>query len=130
MATWTDVRRLALALPETTERLTRELRHWYVSDKLFVWERPLRKKDLDELGDAAPRGAVLGVRVDDLDAKDALLAADPRRLFTTAHFDGYPAILVRLEEIARVDLKRLIVDAWLARAPRAVAKRFVERGGR
>ena len=68
MATWDDVRRIALALPETGERLSRGLRQWRVKDKLFVWERPLRRADLEALGDAAPEGPVLGARVEHLGA--------------------------------------------------------------
>ena len=74
MATWDDVRRLALALPETEERVSREHRQWRVKDKLFVWERPLRRSDLAALGDGAPDGPILGARVEHLVAKEALLA--------------------------------------------------------
>ena len=68
MATWDDVRRLALALPETDERRSRDLLQWRVKDKLFVWERPLRGSDLEALGDRAPDGVLVraaGVRVGD-----------------------------------------------------------------
>ncbi len=128
MIRWTDVRRLAVGLPETTECVSRDLRQWRVKDKLFVWERPLRRKEVEELGAAAPRGPILGAFVDDLGAKEALLAEHPRVFFTTAHFGGYPAILVRLDRIALARLKEVIVDAWLARAPRLLTKRYVERG--
>lgn len=117
MATWTDVRRLALALPGTTERLALGLRQWRVRDKLFVWERPLRKKDLEELGSRAPNGPVLGARTDGLDAKEALLASAPRVFFTTSHFDGYPAVLVELNRIGGPKLKALVQHAWTAQAP-------------
>ena len=98
MATW-DVRRIALALPETSERLSRDLRQWLVRDKGFVWERPLRRADVRTLGDDAPGGPILGARVEHLGAKDALLADDPGVFVTTPHFDGYPAILVRLDQV-------------------------------
>ena len=124
MATWDDVRRLALALPETTRALARQ-RRWRVKDKLFVWERPLRKSDLEALGDAAPDGPILGARVEHLVAKEALLADDPSVYFTTPHFDGYPAVLVRLEEIGLEDLEELVVEAWLARAPKRLAKEYL-----
>lgn len=126
MATWDDVRRLALALPETDERLSRGNIQWRVREKLFVWERPLRKSDLSALGDAAPDGPILGARVEHLGAKEALLADDPAVFLTTPHFDGYPAILVRLERIAVGELEELVVDAWLARAPRRLADDFVK----
>ena len=126
MATWADVARLALALPETSESLSRGLRHWNVKDKGFVWERPLRRADLEALGDQAPDGPILGARVEHLVAKEALLADDPSIYFTTPHFDGYPAILVRLDRIGLDDLHELIVEAWLARAPARLAKTYVD----
>src|SRR4051812_9276392 len=129
MATWDDVRRIALRLPETSERLSRDLRQWRVKDKLFVWERPLRKSDLKALGDAAPDGPILGARVEHLGAKEALLANDQGVFFTTPHFEGYPAILVKLDEIAVEDLDEVIVEAWLARAPPKLVKAYLEERG-
>ena len=127
MASWEDVRRFALALPETSERLRNQrLAFWEVRGKGFVWERPLRPADLHALGDAAPSGPILGVRVEHLGAKAALLADDPSVFFTTPHFDGYPAVLVRLEQIALDELRELIVEAWLARAPKRIARAYLE----
>jgi hypothetical protein len=126
VSTWDDVRRIALDLPETSEGLTREHISWRVRDKLFVWERPLRASDLKALGAAAPAGAILGARVEHLGAKEALLADDPGVYFTTPHFDGYPAVLVQLEVIAIDELEELIVDAWLVRAPKRLAREYVE----
>ena len=126
MATWDDVRRIALSLPETSEQLSRGLPQWRVKDKGFVWERPLRRADLEALGDQAPDGPILGARVEHLVAKEALLADDPSLYFTTPHFDGYPAILVRLDRIGLEDLHELIVEAWLARAPARLAKTYVD----
>jgi hypothetical protein len=126
MATWDDVRRIALELPETSERLSRGLRQWQVKDKGFVWERPLRRADLDALGDEAPNGPILGARVEHLVAKEALLANDPTLYFTTPHFDNYPAILARLDRIELDDLTELIVEAWLARAPSRLAKSYLD----
>jgi hypothetical protein len=126
MVTWDDVRRLALALPQTDERLSRGNRHWRVKEKLFVWERPLRASDLVALGEAAPDGPILGARVEHLGAKEALLADDPELFFTTPHFDGYAAILVRLERIGLPELEELVVEAWLARAPKRLADGYLE----
>jgi hypothetical protein len=126
VATWDDVRRIALALPETSERLSRDLRQWRVKDKLFVWERPLRRADIEALGDDAPDGPLLGARTEHVGAKEALLADDRAVYFTTPHFDGYPAILVRLERIALDELDELIVEAWLARAPKRLAQAYVD----
>ncbi len=126
MSSWDDVRRIALALPEASERSSRDLASWRVRDKLFVWERPLRPADVRALGDDAPTGPILGARVEHLVAKEALLADDPEVFFTTPHFDGYPAILVRLAAIAVEDLREVIVEAWLARAPKRLAQDYVD----
>ena len=126
MATWDDVRRIALGLPETTEAVSWGHAHWRVKDKGFVWERPLRGPDLEALGDAAPEGPILGARVEHLVAKEALLADDPDVFFTTPHFDGYPAVLVRLDEISDEDLEEVIVEAWLCRAPKRLAQAYVD----
>ena len=125
MADWEDVRAIAGELPETTERLSHGHPSWRVRDKGFVWERPLRAADLTALGDGAPAGAILGARVEHLVAKEALLADRPDVYFTTPHFDGYPAVLVVLERIDLTELRELIVDAWLARAPKRLADRYV-----
>jgi len=126
VASWDDVRELALALPETSEVLSRELRQWRVKDKLFVWERPLRKSDLAALGDAAPDGPILGARVEHLVAKEALLADDPDLFFTTPHFDGYPAILVHLDRIGLEELREVVVEAWLVRAPKRLVATYLD----
>jgi hypothetical protein len=126
MATWDDVRRLALELPETTEVTSRGNTQWRVKDKLFVWERPLRRTDLEALGPAAPDGPILGARVEHLVAKEALLADAPEIYFTTPHFEGYPAVLVRLEVIDLEELRELIVEAWLNRAPKRLVTAFLD----
>jgi hypothetical protein len=126
MASWDDVRRLALEMPEATEVSSRERAQWRVKDKLFVWERPLRKSDLEALGDEAPDGPILGARVEHLVAKEAMLADDPSVFFTTPHFEGYPAVLVQLEKIGVEDLREVIVEAWLSRAPKKLAQTYVD----
>ena len=126
MAEWEDVRRIALALPETSEETSRGLASWSVRGKGFVWERPLRRSDLQALGAGAPTGPILGARVEHLVAKDALLATDPKVFFTTPHFEGYPAVLVRLPQIRIEDLEELIVKAWLTRAPKRLAQEYLE----
>jgi hypothetical protein len=123
---WDDVRRMALGLPETSERCSRGLASWRVREKGFVWERPLRPADLRALGEAAPTGPILGARVEHLGAKEALLADDPNVYFTTPHFDGYPAVLVRLDRITGHELEELIVEAWLARATKRLAKDYID----
>jgi hypothetical protein len=128
MASWDDVRRLALAMPEATEVTSRGDMQWRVKDKLFVWERPLRRSDLAALGEAAPDGPILGARVEHLVAKDAMIADDPEVFFTTPHFHGYPAVLVRLDRIGLEDLDEVVVEAWLARAPRRLVKAYLDAG--
>jgi hypothetical protein len=125
MATWTDVNRLALELPEVAERSSHGNMDWRVKDKGFVWERPLRRADYEALGDSAPDGPILGVRVADVGVKEALIADDPAVYFTTPHFDGYPAVLVRLDEIDVAELRELIVEAWLTRAPKRLAQQYL-----
>jgi hypothetical protein len=123
MATWDDVRRLALALPETSEAETDMA--WKVKDKGFAWERPLRKKDLADLGAAAPDGPILCVRTPGVGAKETLLADSPQIYFTTPHFNGYPAVLVRLGEIGADELTEILEEAWLAVAPKRLAKEYL-----
>jgi hypothetical protein len=118
MSTWDDVARVCLALPETAESTSYGGRAWKVNGKGFVWERPLRRRDLEELGDDAPTGPVLGATVPDEGAKRALIADQPDVYFTTSHFDGYAAVLVRLEAIDEQSLVELAGEAWACRAPR------------
>jgi hypothetical protein len=119
MATWDDVSRIARRLPESTEEPTHDQHHsWRVRDKTYAWERPLQESDLAELGDAAPDGPVLCAAVPDVGARAALIADSPRVYFTIAHLHGYPAVLVRLEEIETRELAQLLDEAWACRAPR------------
>src|SRR5919109_3884553 len=131
MATWRDVSRLALALPEAEEGATSGGRNraWTGRKKLFVWERPLRKSDLAALGDAAPDGPVLGAKVEHLIAKEALLAEEPDVVFTTPHFDGYPAVLIRLREVELDLLREVVTEAWLACAPKRLMRAYLAEHG-
>jgi hypothetical protein len=119
MATWDDVARLALALPEATEGPSHSgTRSWRVRDKAFAWERPLRRADVAELGDPAPSGPVLAARVPDVGARAALIADSPHLYFATAHFAGYPAVLIWLDAIDVAELAEVLDEAWACRAPR------------
>lgn len=124
MATWDDVRRIANALPETSER-SGDAVQWRVKDKLFAWERPLRPGDLAELGDRAPSDPPLAARVPDLGAREALLADAPDIYFATSHFDGYPIVLVHLDRIVPAELEELLTEAWLSRASKRVAEAYL-----
>jgi hypothetical protein len=127
VATWDDVRRVVAALPGTEETASRGLPQWKVRGKLLVWERPLRAADRAALGEAAPDGEVLGARVPDEGVKHALVAASPEVFFTTPHFDGYPAVLARLDALSPEDLEELVVEAWLDRAPKRLARELANR---
>jgi hypothetical protein len=125
MATWDDVRRICLALPETAETTNGwGQRSWQVRGKGFAWDRPLRQRDLAELGDAAPTGPVLAAYVPDEGAKRALIADDPAVFFTIHHFDGYPAVLARLERMDEETLTELAGEAWACRVPKKLLARF------
>jgi len=131
MATWDDVRAIAMTLPETTERVGGHdgTAGWRVRDKSIAWERPLRRGDLAALaaqGEPEPAGPILAVRVSDLGVKDALLADDPAVYFTIPHFNGYPAILVHLDVIDVPELEELLVEAWLHRAPKRLAAEYLK----
>ncbi len=123
MATWDDVRAVAGALPGVEERPERV---WRVRGKPFALERPLRRADLAHLGDAAPAAAPLGAWVPDLGVKRALLAAEPAVFFTTPHFDGYPMVLARLDALDPEELREVVVESWLSRAPRTLTRAWLD----
>jgi hypothetical protein len=125
MATWDDVASIVGELQLTDERSPHE---WRVGKKLIAWERPLRRSDreaLAVLGIEPPEGDILGVRVADEGVKFALIADEPDVYFTTSHFDGYPAVLVKLAEIDGLGLRELIVEAWLTQAPKRLVQEFL-----
>ncbi|MGF1663991.1 MAG: MmcQ/YjbR family DNA-binding protein [Kineosporiaceae bacterium] len=119
MATWEDVERVVATLPGVVEGTGHGGRVWKVRGHPVVWERPLRRADRAHLGDAAPPGPVLGVRAEDLDAKEAALA-EMSGMFTTPHFDGYAVVLVDLDRVDPEDLAELVERAGrdAAAAPR------------
>jgi hypothetical protein len=125
MATWDDVASIVGELQLTDERSPHE---WRVGRKLIAWERPLRKSDreaLTALGIEPPEGDILGVRVADEGVKFALIADEPDVYFTTPHFDGYPAVLVKLAQIDELGLREVIVEAWLTQAPKRLVQEFL-----
>ena len=132
MATMADLDELALALPQTTKEVSDEGRPAYrVHGKLFCCRRGRRGDALDpETGE--PMDDVLMFRVLDLDVKELLLADDRGLFFTTPHFDGYPAVLVRIPRLERLDrdeLGDLLAEAWLTRAQKRVAKAWLAEHG-
>ena len=92
-----------------------ERREWCVKGKAVAWERPLSKKDLAALGEAAPTGRVLAVHVEDLGVKAAWLESAPGVFFSSNHFATYPAVLVDLERASEDQVRELFCDSatWL-----------------
>jgi hypothetical protein len=122
MATQSDVRKIALSLPETEEAqddFAFGVRNGTKS-KGFAW---VWKERIDPRKPRVPNHDVLAVRVASLDAKEILLMADAGKFFTEPHYDGFPAILVRLKEIGRAELRSLLSDAWATQAPKALRAR-------
>jgi hypothetical protein len=125
MATWDDVRELALSLPEASEHVSRGHLEWKVHAKAFVVERPLRRADLDALGITEQHGPVLAAKTEDEAVKLALIAEDPTVFFTTPHFDGYATVLVHLDRIPRRRLSELVAEAWAATAPDKLVREYL-----
>jgi hypothetical protein len=105
-----DVRRVALALPATTEKPSYGTPGFRVADRLFARIRE--------------EGDVLALYCADVSEKEALIAADPAKFFTTPHYDGYPMVLVRLPAIDADELRDLLTEAWRVRAPRRLVAQF------
>jgi hypothetical protein len=129
MATMADLDELALAMPETTKEVSDEGRpSYHAHGKLFCFHRSRRRDAVDP--DTGERlDDVLMFRVADLGVKELMLADDRGIFFTTPHFDGYPAVLVRIPQLARLErdeLEDLVVEAWLTRAQKRVAKAWLD----
>jgi hypothetical protein len=122
MATWQDVEALATALPGVEETTRWGNRTWAVQ-RGFVWERPLRQKEIAEHGEEP--GPILAARVAHEHEKQAILAEDVAVFFTVSHFDGHPTVLVRLDRIGRSRLEELIVAAWAEVAPHRVVAEWL-----
>ena len=123
-----DLDRLAMSLPHVTKDVTDDGRPFYrAHGKLFCCHRGRRPDAVDpQTGERL--ADVLMFRVADLDVKELLLADERGLVFTTRHFDGYPAVLMRIPELERIDeeeLQDLVVEAWLTRAQKRVAKAWL-----
>jgi hypothetical protein len=121
MATQADVRRIALSFPETEESRERFAFSVRTKDKpkgfAWVWmERVEPKKP------RVPNPAVLAVRVANLAEKDLLISTEPAKFFTEPHYNGYPAVLVRLSAVTAKELRELLADAWRCLAPRELTR--------
>ena len=120
MAALTDVERIALALPKAEAGTWFGNRAWKVGGKTFVWDRALGPKDEAELGDAAPEGPIVGVRVEDELAKDVLCENEGPVVFTISHFRNFDAVLIDIEKIEEDLLEDLIAESWRVMAPPAL----------
>jgi hypothetical protein len=122
--TFDDVDAYATSLPDVTVGTSWGNRTWMVNEKGFAWQRPLSKADLKRFGDETPpQGELLAVRVESLDAKDALLAMELPGFFTIPHFNGYAAVLIQLKKARTKDVRAAIRDAHAVMAARAAKPR-------
>lgn len=126
MAGWDDVRRIALDLPEAVEDDSGRTTAWRVGSRAFAWERLLRRGERELLGDAAPDGPALGVRVPDAGAQDALVLSRPAVYVSLPAYDGYPMALVHVEAASFEDLDEAITESWLCRAPKRLVRDFLD----
>jgi hypothetical protein len=125
VATWDDVRQIALDLPEAVEDDSGRTTAWRVGGKAFAWERVLRRGERELLGDAAPDGPALGLRTAGPETVDALVAARPGVFLTVAGYGVHPMVLVHVGRATFDDLDEAVTDAWLARAPRRLTRPFL-----
>ena len=128
MATMKDVESLALAMPQATKEVSDDGRPTYlVHGKMFCFHRSRRPDAVDpETGERLDD--VFVFRVEDLDVKELILADDRGLFFTTPHWNGYPAVLIRIPDLAHLEpseLRDLVIDAWLTRAQKRVAKAWL-----
>ena len=132
MTTVADLDELALSLPQVTKEVSEDGRPaYYVHGKMFCFHRSRRPDAVDP--DTGERLAdVLMFRVADEGVKELMVLDERGVFFTTPHFDGYPAILLRIPDLARVDreeLHDLVAEAWLTRAQKRVAKAWLQEQG-
>jgi hypothetical protein len=128
MASMADLNELALGLPQTTKDVSADGRPEYrVHGKLYCCQRG-RRKDAIDAATGERLDDVLMFRVADLGVKDLMLGDERGLFFTTPHFDGYPAVLLRIPGLARIDrneLHDLVAEAWLTRAQKRLAKAWL-----
>lgn len=132
MATLEDIDSLALAMPQATKEVSADGRPTYlVHGKMFCFHRGPRPDAVDA-ATGERLDDVFAFRVEDLDVKELVLADARGIFFTTPHWNGYAAVLIRIPELARLDrseVRELVVDAWLTRAQRRVAKAWLAEYG-
>jgi hypothetical protein len=132
MTTMADLDELALAMPQATKEMSEDGRPSYlVHGKRFCLHRRPRADAVDPATGERMED-VLMFRVESLEEKEVILADDRGVYFTTPHFRGYPAVLVRIPDLARIDreeLRDLVAGAWLTRAQKRVAKAWLAEQG-
>ena len=111
MVDWDTVREIALSFPEVEESGEDRVA-FRVRGKLIAWAA--RERD----------GGGLGIRVD-RDEKQLILDANPDVYFSSPHYDGWPGVQIRLEQIDREELRERLEDAWLIQAPKKLAAAYV-----
>jgi hypothetical protein len=121
MATQEDVRRIALSLPETDENADRFAFSVRAKGKpkgfVWVWLERIEPKKA-----RVPNPEVIAIRVGGLDEKDVILSIDESKFFTEPHYNGYPAVLIRLAAVTLEELEALLTYAWACQAPKALVK--------
>ena len=120
MADALTARRLAVALPGVTDRSTEASVVLHLAGKLFAWSWPERVRSK---GPRVPRLDVL-VLYCPVEAKETMIEADPDKFFTHAHYDGYPAVLLRLDAVDEAELRPILLSAWRLMASPALLARL------
>jgi len=106
-----DIRRIAMGMPGASERASYGGRpSWRTKTKMFTWIRE--------------NPEALVVWVESLDEKEALIAVQPKKFFTTPHYDGEPIVLVRLQAVNKNEAADLIIESWRQRAAKAAVKEW------
>ena len=128
MATFDDVTRITSDLPDVELGVRYGTGTWKVGTAVFAWVRPFSKADIKRFAGATPPpGPILAVSVADLDDKQAVLSEGHPGVFTIAHFDGYPAVLIALDAVELDVVANLVVDAWMTCAPRQKVDEYLAR---
>lgn len=125
MATQAQVRRIAMALPEVREGVERF--GFSVTNKgkekgfAWVWNERVAPKQ-----PKVPNAKVLAIRVANVAQRDLMIAAEPEKYFTEPHYNGFPAVLVRLPAVRVAELRPLLHEAWRLLAPKELVRRYEE----
>jgi len=118
---------IAKSFPDVCETTRYGNKTWAVGGKGFIWMRPFTKADIKGWGDSPrPNGPLLGVNVEDLGEKEAILGSSSRAVFTIEHFNNYAAVLIDLDNVDQVELLELITDAWICTAPAKLRAQYLE----